>query len=182
MSQATPCSSWKLRAISCKSSRSTWSRSRSSVQRTPSRTQSRIPRPVSTTARAFHSIRRKRRVRVIALWRPKNITSSPHGLDQRLIETAIDFTAQAVDVYLDNIRHPFPIGFPQVLAEHLPRHHLSGITHQELQQAELRGGHAQLGGAAHHVPVSEIERQRPDFEHGRRAVAGPANDRLQTGD
>ena len=75
-----------------------------------------------------------------ALWRPKNITSTPHGLNQRLIESAINFTTQAVNVYLDDVRHSLPIGLSQVLAEHFARDDLAGITHQELQQAELGGG------------------------------------------
>src|SRR5436190_11257254 len=119
-----------------------------SVKRTPSRTQSKIPTPVSTTASAFQSIRRKRSVRMNALWRPKNITSPPHGLNQRLIESAINFTTQAVDVYLNDVRHPLPVGLPKMLAEHFAGHHLAGITHQELEQAELGGGQAQLGRAA----------------------------------
>src|SRR6478752_804883 len=129
-----------------------------SVKRTPSRTQSRIPTPVSTTASAFQSIRRKRSVRMNALWRPKNITSSPHGLNQRLIESAINFTTQAVDVYLNDVRHPLPVRLPEMLAEHFAGDDLAGITHQEFQQAELGGGQAQLGGAAGDMAIGEVQR------------------------
>src|SRR6476620_2365139 len=138
-----------------------------SVKRTPSRTQSRIPTPVSTTASAFQSIRRNRIVRMYALWRPENISSTPHGLNQRLIESAINFTTQAVDVYLDDVGHPFPVRLPKMLTEHLAGDDLAGITHQELQQTELGGGQAQLRGAARDMAISEVQRQRPDLEQRR---------------
>src|SRR6185436_616991 len=103
---------------------------------------------ISSTTLVYHSVSRNRRLpKKISLrfsGRAKGITPPPDGLDQRPVEAFVQLTAQQVDVHFDDVRRPFPVRFPQVLAEHLPRHELPGMPQQEFQEAEFRRGQIDL--------------------------------------
>src|SRR5262245_3394384 len=68
---------------------------------------------------------------------PKHVAAAAHGLQQGLIKVAINLSAESRDVHLDDVGHPFPVGIPEVLAQHLAGKHLPRVAHEELQQAEL---------------------------------------------
>ena len=81
-----------------------------------------IPQQQPKTERADQRTERTREHEVRPRGRSRGleqITAAADRLNQRLVETTIHFTAQAVDMHLDDVRDAFPIGFPQVLAEHL---------------------------------------------------------------
>src|SRR5215469_14903349 len=95
----------------------------------------------STTTRTtvvFQSVRRKRKDWQKVLIRGNRITASSDGLNDRFIEAPIQFTAEAIDVNFDDIGHAFPVGIPDVFAQHLAGDDLAGMAHHELEKAEFR--------------------------------------------
>src|SRR5262245_9130975 len=113
----------------------------------------------SSTTTIIHNMIRKRMVACSFLKRSKSIAPAPNGVDERLFAPLLQLSAQTIDVYFNNVRGPFPVRCPQVLAEHLSRHDLSGMTHQHLQNAEFGRRQIDFVAAATDAARSQIERQ-----------------------
>src|SRR5262249_35209086 len=112
------------------SSASIWSSSCVKVIRNPSRTATRVPSTVSSMTLVFQSVSRNRSVRERVLSSSKRIAAPSHGLNDRAVEALVELAPQSIDVHFDDVCGAFPIHFPQVLAEHSPRHHLTGEAHE----------------------------------------------------
>src|SRR5882724_8959545 len=118
----------------------------------------------------------KRRVENRSLSRPKRIAASSDCVDQGLLGAALQLAAQPVDVHLDDVGGPFPVGLPEVFAKHLARDDLPGMAHQHLQHAELSWRQLDLDAAACDAPGRQVECQIADQQHRRRPGARtPAN-------
>src|SRR5579872_501651 len=113
----------------------------------------------SRTPTVFHAVRRKRRVRKKVLTGGNGIAPSPDGPDGGGVEPTVELRPQAVDVDLDDVGGALPVGAPEVFVEHLARDHLAAVTHQELQQAELRGGQVNLLAAPRDPLGGQVQAQ-----------------------
>src|ERR1700730_4940700 len=102
-----------------------------SVRRNAARTPASVTTTISSTAAVFHALKRKRSERNSGLSCSKRIAASSHGLNHRIVESFVQFAAQPVDVHLDHVGRAFPIGFPQVFAEHAARDYLTRVAHQQ---------------------------------------------------
>src|SRR4051812_1020040 len=117
---------------------------------------------MTKTTTTSQAITRKRRVRTRSLSPPEGIAASPDGVDQRLLRAALELGAEAVDVDLDDVRGPLPVGLPQLLTEHLARHHLPRVAHQHLQDAEFRRRQVDLHVAAGDPARRQVEDEVAD--------------------
>src|SRR5690242_2628390 len=122
------------------------------VQRSPSRTPHRAALTSTRMTMVFQNVSRKRSVRNRCLTGPKRIAPPSYGLDGRSGVVPVQLFANPVDVDLDDVRGAFPVGFPQVLAEHLARHHLPGVAEQQFEDAKFRGRQVDDLVAAEHAP------------------------------
>src|SRR5438874_1516816 len=127
---------------------------------------------------AFQKVSWKRRVRKSVLIRPKGIAATSHGLDEGLLGVAIDLFAQSVDVDLDDVGLALPVGLPEVLAEHAAGDDGAGVSHQELEEAELGGGEVDVLAGASDLAGGEIEDEIGDGDGGGGPVGDPATDGL----
>src|SRR5439155_19835827 len=109
------------------------------VRRKNSRTRNNVGRTINKTTAVFQAKSLKRRVRTKPLRRSKNIAAPPDGLDQGLLAGALELAAQPVDVHLKHVGGAFPVGFPQVLADHFAGYDLTGVAHEHFEEAELSG-------------------------------------------
>src|SRR5205085_456371 len=128
------------RRTSTRSCTSRWLNSVWIVRSTTSRTASMVRHTTRNTTRVTQAVSRKRSVWTMALSRPKSIPASPDGVNQGLPGPPLQLAAQAIDVHFNDVGGPFPIRFPQAFAEHLARDDLPGVTHEQLEDAELRWG------------------------------------------
>src|SRR5260370_4250363 len=123
----------------------------------------------------------KRSVENRSLSRPKRIAASSDRVDQGLLGAALQLAAQPVDVHLDDVGGPFPVGLPEVFAQHLARDDLPGMAHQHLQNAELGRRQLDLDAPACDAPGRQVERQIADLEHRRWLGARTPANRLDAG-
>src|SRR3989304_8580300 len=92
--------------------------------------------PKTTT---YHARRRKLVLRKKLCGDTNGVSGAAHRMDQFFAELPINLGAQPADVGLDHTGVRVEVEFPDVLQKHGPRHHLSGIAHQILEQPEFLG-------------------------------------------
>src|SRR5688500_18864218 len=104
----------------------------------------------------------------------KHEADAAHGVDEpdRLLQ--IDLPAQARDVYVDDVveRRRARGLFPDVAGQRLPRHHLSLMPEQVLEQLEFADGQLDRFVAAGDLAGEQIDLEIADRESGR--VRDPA--------
>jgi hypothetical protein len=61
-------------------------------------------------------------------------------LDEAVCAGLGQFVTEAVDMDLDDIGDAFPLAFPEVFAQHFAGDNLAGVSHEDLEEAELCGG------------------------------------------
>src|SRR6185312_5403648 len=149
--------------------------------RSCSRTPTRAAATSKKATMEIQNVRRARSVPNTTLSFADGIAAAPHGLNDRLIEAAIQLAPEAVDVDLDNVRRSFPVRFPQVFAEHFTCDDLAVVAHQEFEQAEFGGGEVDVAVAAGDAAGGKIEVERADLQRRRGARTEAAADRLQPG-
>src|SRR5947209_2253264 len=91
------------------------------------------------TTRVIQAANRNRSVKKISLRRPECIATPSNGVDQRLLGAALELATEPINVDFDDVGGPFPVGFPEALAEHLAGNYLSRVTHEQFEDAELGG-------------------------------------------
>src|SRR5579883_35815 len=138
--------------------------------RNPSRTPRRVHVTRTRRTAVFQSVRRTRRVPRSTLILPYDIPSSPHGLNDRLLEAAIELTAYPRHVNLDHVGRSLPVRLPEMLAQHPPCDNLPGMSHEKLKKAKLGWGQVDFAFATNHSSRREIKSQftHPEDRRGTR--------------
>src|SRR5579884_921592 len=143
------------------------------IQRRPSRTPHRAALTRTRMAMVFQNVSWKRSVRKRCSTGPKRIASPSYGLNDRGSIFPIEFLADAVDVYLDHIGGSFPVGLPQVLAQHLARDDLAGVAQEQFEDTELGRRQVDLDVALLHAPRGQVEMDVTSRLHGGRPIDRP---------
>src|SRR3954464_8975328 len=68
---------------------------------------------------------------------PEDIADASHGVQQLLLERAIELFAQPADEHVDDVGLRVEVVFPHVRQDHRLRHDLAGVAHQIFEQHEL---------------------------------------------
>src|SRR4051794_27537033 len=90
-----------------------------------------------------------------------HISRAADGVEQRALETLIDFRAQPRYVHVDDIGLWIEVIIPDVFEQHGACHHLASVLHQIFQQPELTRLQRQLLLAAHHPMGEPVEFEIP---------------------
>ena len=72
--------------------------------------------------------------RIVLVRSAETITNSSHGVDQRITLAAIDLSAHAPDVNINNIRGRVKMKVPYVLQQHGSRYNLALVLDEVFEQ------------------------------------------------
>ena len=67
----------------------------------------------------------------------KRIAGAAHGVQQRPGEAFIDLLPQPAHMHVDDVGLRVEVIVPDILEQHRAGHHLTGVAHEEFEQAEL---------------------------------------------
>src|SRR6266508_448761 len=109
------------------------------------------------------------------------VPGAAHGLERPPAERRVDLAAQVADVHLDDVGVAVVVGVPDVLEDLLLGHDLVAPAHQVLEQGELPGGEADLGGATAHLAPGRVEAEVAGLEHRRSLRGAPPQQGAEPG-
>src|SRR5436190_20064936 len=89
----------------------------------------------------------------------EHIAHAAHGVDEPGLPFLLELAAQVSDVYAERVRGRAEVVSPHPLVDHRPGEDLAGVSHEQLEQLELRPGQLDRPGAEASFPHVEIERQ-----------------------
>ena len=95
-------------------------------------------------------------------------------MEQRAIESFVDFRAQAADVDVDYIRLRVEVITPYLFQQHRAGDHAPGVAHEVFQESELTRLKLDLLPVAGHLPGQEVHFEIGDGEGGFLTAAGSA--------
>src|SRR5260370_37000312 len=67
----------------------------------------------------------------------KAISRATDGMDERLLEAAVDLRAQAADMDIDDVGLRIEMKIPDAFEQHCPGLDLAGVAHQKFEQPGL---------------------------------------------
>ena len=89
----------------------------------------------------------------------KDVTDPANGMNQLIGEVTINFLAQIVDVYIDDIGEGVKVIIPDMLSDHGPCQGRLRIAHEELQQSIFLGRQINFFVAAPDLVCHRIKTQ-----------------------
>src|SRR5215472_7262265 len=87
------------------------------------------------------------------------------GMDQRIVLTAVDFSANAADINIDDVGRRIEMQIPHMLQKHGARDHLTGVSRQIRQEAKLSRQQFDFSTATTRHSSEQIDLQIADTQH-----------------
>src|SRR5215471_13886554 len=103
--------------------------------------------------------------RTVLLRSTKAKPNTANSMDQRIGLTAINLSADAADINIDDIGRRIKVEIPYFLQKHAPRHHLTGIASQIRQEFELSRQQVDFLATPAGNPRQQIDLQIADPQH-----------------
>ena len=100
-----------------------------------------------------------------------HVPGAANSVDERTVEALVDLRSQARDMHVNNVGLRVEVIVPDMLEQHGAGHHLAGVLHQELEQAELARLKHDLGAITHDPMRQPVELEIGDAI-GRRLAPG----------
>ena len=91
-----------------------------------------------------------------------HVPGAANGVDERTVEALVDLRSQPRDMHVNNVGLRVEVIVPDMLEQHGAGHHLAGVLHQELEQAELARLKHDLGAITHHPMRQPVELEIAD--------------------
>jgi hypothetical protein len=113
-------------------------------------------------------------------FRAHRVPDSPHGNYQRPVGARIDLLPQPIDEYFDEVGQRVVVRVPHRLRDHVARHHLSGVSHQQFEQHLFFRRQTQIVLADFRAPLDGVELQVSDLENRRGCRARTPCQRLDS--
>ena len=86
-----------------------------------------------------------------------HVSGAANGVDERTVEALVDLRSQPRDMHVNNVGLWVEVIVPDMLEQHGAGHHLAGVLHQKLEQAELAWLKHDLGAIAHDPMRQPVE-------------------------
>src|SRR6187402_2700438 len=104
-------------------------------------------------------IRREVAERQASISGRNDIPRAAHRTNERHLAGTVDLSTETADMDVDHVGTRIEMKTPHVFEDHLSRHHLAGVAHQELEEAELGRQEGQRLTVAQGVMTNQVELQ-----------------------
>src|SRR5262249_29655847 len=93
-------------------------------------------------------------------------SDAAHGMNERISLLAVDLAADTSDIDVDDVGVWVKMQIPYMLQQHRPRHHVTFVADQILENLKFPRQQVDVAAAAATGPRQEVKLKLPDAKHG----------------